>query len=205
MLQDIEWIFFDMGSTLIDETEADLHRIRDMIAGTDITLEAYCEKRIELIRQGMDNYGANAYYGLTKTRWHGEDEKPNPEAIPILEEMKRRGYRLGIIANQYPGTEERLSGWGMLKYFDVVAPSAELGMEKPDPAIFKWALEQAGCKAQNAVYVGDRLDNDVVPAKRLGMHSIRFLNGLGAYREPRLDDEIPEYTIRSLLELKDLL
>ena len=52
----IEWVFFDMGSTLIDETEADLHRIRDMITGTGVTEKAYCEKRFEMIRKGIGAY-----------------------------------------------------------------------------------------------------------------------------------------------------
>lgn len=204
-LKEIEWIFFDMGSTLVDEREADLHRIKEMTAGTDITIEAYREKRLELIRQGQNDYAAIAYYGMTKTPWHSEDEIPYSDAIPVLEELKSKGYRLGIIANQPLGSEQRLAKWGLLPYFDVVAPSAELGVAKPDPAIFEWALTKAGCKAQNTVFVGDRLENDVAPANRLGMHSIRILRGLGAYHEPQSNDEIPEYTIRSLSELTDLL
>ncbi len=47
MLEGINWIFFDLGSTLIDETAADARRITEMISGTDITEEAYREKRLE--------------------------------------------------------------------------------------------------------------------------------------------------------------
>ena len=49
MFSDIKWIFYDLGSTLIDETEADSRRIKEMVAGTDITEEAYREKRLEMI------------------------------------------------------------------------------------------------------------------------------------------------------------
>ena len=202
----IEWIFFDIGSTLIDETEADLHRIRDMIAGTDVTEEAYRQKRLEMIHKGLGgDQGAIEYFGLTKTPWHSEDEKPYEDAIPTLEELKHRGYKLGIIANQPPGTAQRLENWGLLMYFDVIAPSAELGISKPDSRIFQWALAQANCPAQNAVMIGDRLDNDIAPANRLGIHSIRLLRGLGAYHEPQSADEIPEYTIQTLAELFDLI
>ena len=54
MLADIKWIFFDLGSTLIDETAADTRRIMEMISGTDITEEAYREKRFEMIRKGLN-------------------------------------------------------------------------------------------------------------------------------------------------------
>ena len=205
-MQQIKWVFFDLGSTLIDETEADLHRIRDMIAGTDITVQAYCQKRFEMIRKGIGgDQGAIDYFGLTKTPWHSEDEKPYEDAAPVLEKIKQRGYKLGIIANQPPGTEERLEKWGMIGFFDVIAASAELGMSKPDHAIFRWALEQADCSAGDAVMVGDRLDNDMAPANRLGMHSVRLLRGLGAYHEPQTSDECPEYTIRTLAELSGLI
>ena len=190
---------------MIDETEADLHQIRDMIAGTDVTEKAYCEKRFEMIRKGIGGDQAIEFFSLTKTPWHSEDEKPFKDAIPILAELKRRGINLGIIANQPLGTAERLKKWGMIKFFDVIAASAELGIAKPDPAIFQWALEQANCIPRNAVMVGDRLDNDIAPANRTGIHTVRLLRGIGAYHEPQSRDELPEYTIRTLAELFDLI
>ena len=198
-------IFFDLGSTLIDETAADLHRIRDMLQGTGITQEQYCEKRLEMIRQGRPgDQAAIAFFGLKKTPWHSEDETPYPDAEATLSELKRRGFRLGIIANQNPGTEQRLSKWGLLAFFDVIAASAELGVAKPDPAIFEWALKAADCPAENAVMVGDRLDNDVAPANRMGMRTVRILRGLGALHEPQSADERPAHTVRTLTELSAL-
>jgi putative hydrolase of the HAD superfamily len=206
MLSVISWIFFDLGSTLIDETEADRHRVKEMTAGTGITQEAYCEKRLEMIRQGLNGDAEAArFFGLKKTPWRSEDETPYPDAVPVLEALKRRGFRLGVIANQNPGTAQRLKNWEMLGYFGVIAASAELGWAKPDTAIFIWALGQAGCPAGKAVMVGDRTDNDIAPANCLGMHTVRLLRGLGAYREPQCEKERPEYTIRTLAELPDLL
>ena len=201
-----KWVFFDLGSTLIDETAADTRRIKEMISGTNITEEEYREKRLEMIRKGRNgDLSAIEYFALTKTPWHSEDEVPYPDAVPTLRELKRRGYKLGVIANQNYGTEIRLKNWNLLRFFEVIAASAELGMAKPDPAIFEWALKQADCSPQNAVMVGDRMDNDMEPANRLGMHSVRLKRGLGAYHEPQSDDEVPEYTISMLAELLDLL
>ena len=206
MLLPVQWVFYDLGSTLIDETAADTRRIREMIAGTDVTEQAYREKRLEMIRNGRNgDLSAMEFFALTKTPWHSEDEVPFPDAASTLKELKRRAYRLGVIANQNVGTEQRLKNWNLLQYFDVIAASAELGMAKPDPAIFEWALKQACCKAQNAVMVGDRMDNDIAPANRLGMHTVCLKRGLGAYHEPQSDEEKPEFTISTLAELLDIL
>ena len=206
MLLPVKWVFFDLGSTLIDETAADTRRIREMIAGTDVTEQAYREKRLEMIRNGRNgDLSAMEFFALTKTPWHSEDEVPFPDAASTLKELKRRAFRLGVIANQNIGTVQRLKNWNLLPYFDVIAASAELGMAKPDPAIFEWALKQACCKAQNAVMVGDRMDNDIAPANRLGMHTVRLKRGLGAYHEPQSNDEKPEFTISTLAELLDII
>ena len=202
MKQIIRWFFFDLGSTLIDETEADLHRIHDMISGTDVTVETYLKKRLEMIKHGEPgDLAAMDFFGLKKTPWHTEDEKPYPDAIPTLEELKRNGFKLGVIANQNLGTVDRLAKWNMLEYFDVIASSAELGVAKPDHKIFQWALDRAQCLAQEAVMIGDRLDNDVAPANQLGMHTVRILQGQGAYYEPKTKDEVPDYTIEKLSDV----
>ena len=206
MFTNIKWIFFDLGSTLIDETGADSRRIKEMVSGTDITEEAYREKRFEMIRKGLNgDLSTIDYFGLTKTPWHSEDEVPYPDVVPTLTELKQRGYKLAVIANQKHGTEQRLYNWNLRQFFHVIAASAELGMSKPDLAIFEWALTQTDCYPQNAIMVGDRLDNDIGPANRLGMHTVRLLRGLGAYHEPQSVYEIAEYTISSLAEIFDLL
>ena len=201
-LKNISWIFFDLGSTIIDETKADLHRIQEMTAGTDVTIEAYCAKRLEFFRQGLSgDKEAAAFFGLTKTPWHNEDEVLFPDAVPALMELKRQGFKLGVIANQKPGMRERLKNWNMLKYFDVMAISSELGIEKPDPEIFKWALGEADCPTPNAVMVGDRLDNDIAPANQIGMYTIRVLRGPRACQEPRSVNERPNQTIKTLRDI----
>lgn len=206
MLADIKWIFFDLGSTLIDETEADTRRIKEMISGTNITEEAFREKRFEMIRKGLNgDLSTIDYFGLTKTPWHSEDEVPYTDVVSVLTELQQHGYKLGVVANQNYGTKQRLNNWNLLQFFNIIAASAELGMEKLNLAIFEWALNQADCCPQNAVMVGDRMDNDMAPANSLGMHTVRLLRGLGAYHKPQSVDEKPEYTISSLAKLLDLL
>ena len=81
-------------------------------------------------------------------------------------------YQLGIIANQPPMITDYLRRRGMLNYFRIVAISERLGMRKPEPAIFEWALQQAKTPPEAAVMIGDRVDHDVAPAKQLGMRTI---------------------------------
>ena len=205
ILLDVKWIFFDVGSTLMDETEAYDHRVREMIAGTDITFSAFDSKRIELAKQGFDgNSEAINHFGLEKTPWHWEDEKPFEDAAETLEALKKRGYHLGIIANQVQGTAQRLDDWGLLKYCDVVAASAELGVAKPDPLIFEKALELAGCQPCDSVMVGDRLDNDIRPAKNLGMRTVWIRKGLSKYQLVALGKNVADWIIVNLSDLKQV-
>ena len=202
---DVKWIFFDVGSTLVDETEAYNHRAREMIDGTGITFFAFDSKRIELAKQGFDgNSEAIRYFGLTKTPWHSEDEKPFADAYETLEALKERGYRLGIIANQAVGTAKRLDAWGLLKYFEVIAASAELGIAKPNKLIFEKALQMAGCHSNNSVMVGDRLDNDILPAKELGMKTVWIRKGLSIYQHIELGKNITDWIIDNLSDLKEI-
>ena len=80
--------------------------------------------------------------------------------------------------------------------------SAEEGVEKPNPRIFQIALERANCLPENAVMVGDRLDNDIIPAKELGMKTIWVKQGFAEYK---LDSVSPDYIIKTLEEIKIFL
>ena len=198
----IKWIFFDVGSTLIDETKAYDHRARDMIKGTQITFEQFDKMRIALASKGLDgNSAAIDFFGLEKNPWHSEDELPYPEAETVLKNLFEKGYRLGVIANQNSGLDARLEKWGLRKYFTLIVSSAEIGCAKPDLEIFKRALAMANCKADECVMIGDRLDNDVRPAKAIGMKSVWIRNGLARHQSASLGDGIVDLVINSLIEL----
>lgn len=202
----VKWIFLDVGSTLVDETEAYDHRVREMIAGTNITFKEFDDVRIALAQQGLDgNSVAIKHLGLTKTPWHSEDEVPYSDAHSTLSALVAKGYKLGIIANQNLGTIERLEAWGLRQYFDVIATSAELGYAKPDKEIFEKAFELAGCTAEESVMVGDRLDNDIIPAKTIGMKTVWVKNGLAQYQGAELGKDVVDYQIGSLSELLHIL
>ena len=198
---EIKWIFFDLVSTLIDETEAYARRVRETVSGTDVSTAQFAAIMRRSFSQGSDGYGeALAFFHLQKTPWHSEDERLYPDCAAVLEALNARGYRLGVIANQILGTAERLKDHGILQFFDMIAASAELDAAKPDPAIFLWALQTAGCRPENAVMIGDRIDNDILPAQSLGMKTVRVLSGPSAAYHPQI-----EPADRTVSRLADLL
>lgn len=202
---DIKWLFFDVGSTLVDETECYNQRIIDAISGTDITFEEFNEKRIEFSKQNLKgDIEAINFFGLIKTPWHKELEKPYPDAEKVLQQLSTKSYKIGIIANQSAGTAERLEKWGLMKYISLVLSSAEEGVAKPEPEIFLRALSHAECKPSEAFMIGDRLDNDIYPAKKLGMKTVWVKQGMAVYQKPQNETYTADFTVSSLTEIIDI-
>ena len=103
-----------------------------------------------------------------------------PETIDALEKLSQN-YQLGIIANQSATVRALLEEWGIESYFQLIILSEEVGLSKSDSTIFKLALQKANTTANRIIYVGDRYDNDIVPAKSLGMRAVRILTGMGRF------------------------
>ena len=203
-MTDIKWLFFDIGSTLVDESIAYRKRIERTVANTDISYDEFYRKMVGISKQNQDAYNsAVAVYGLNKIPWNSDDEVVYPEAEECLRELSKR-YKIGIIANQNPGSRERLEKIGLLKYIDLVVASAEEGVAKPDLRIFRIALERAACKPEEAVMVGDRIDNDIIPAKKLGMKTVWIRQGFGGYAELKTVEEQPDYIVNTLAEITEL-
>ena len=203
-MKNIKWIFFDIGSTLVDESIAYKNRIEKTIANTYISYDEFYQRMVKISK-----YDQNAYntvieeYSLKKAPWNNDDEFVYPEAENCLSELGKR-YKIGIIANQKLGSEQRLEKLGLLRYIDLVIASAEEGVAKPDLRIFQIALERANCKPEEAIMVGDRIDNDIIPANKIGMITVWIKQGFGGYAEPKEPEELPDYTVTSLVEITGL-
>ena len=89
-----------------------------------------------------------------------------------LHELRRRGYRLGVISNSDGRVERLLEDVGLLPHFEFVIDSGRAGMEKPDPRIFHLGLDALGVAPDEAVYVGDVYEIDVAGARAAGMRAI---------------------------------
>lgn len=192
----IQWIFFDLGSTLIDETDCIEFRVAETLkqAGAPSKEEFYRQMEYFSSVNMLPYKDTVKKFGLEKVRWLKELEKLYPESKEVLQALHGR-YKLGIIANQSAGTEERLVQFGIRNYFDVVVASAEAGVAKPDKRIFELALSQAGCSAREACMVGDRLDNDITPAAEMGMSTVWVRQGWFGMENANLARFKPNFTV----------
>lgn len=205
LMNGVRWVFLDIGSTLVDESLAVRNRVARTVAGTGVSFDEFYDRMMEISRTDPGAYRrALEHYGLTPVPWDSADERPYPEAADCLQRLHGR-YGIGVVANQVPGCEGRLKEMGLLPHIDLVVASAEAGVAKPDLRIFQIALDRANCPARAALMVGDRIDNDIRPARALGMGTVWLRQGLGGLCAPRTEDERPDHTVRSLRELADLL
>jgi HAD superfamily hydrolase (TIGR01549 family) len=98
-----------------------------------------------------------------------------PDALRCLERLHTAGLRVGAVGNQPQSVERWLRdrvGAAVL-----VASSASWGIAKPDARFFERVLDLAGCPAEEVAYVGDRVDNDVLPAAAAGMRTVLVRRG----------------------------
>lgn len=173
----VEWIFFDVGNTLVDESVAYEARLREAAALIGKSYEQLQKEALDFYRQNdKGDLAVMDKYGIPRLKWHKEDERLYPETVEVLKFLKAK-YKIGVIA------------------------SAEEGVSKPDPRIFEIALERAGCKAENAVMIGDRIDNDVVPAKKMGMKTVWIRQGGGGLWQLQGPEQQPDFTVDNLGEL----
>ena len=89
-----------------------------------------------------------------------------------------------------------------LEYFQAVIESAEVGIRKPDPSIYRLGIEATGCPSADCVVIGDSFGKDIVPAHSLGCETV-WLKGRGWDRET-VDESVPTHIITDLAELLKL-
>jgi putative hydrolase of the HAD superfamily len=95
-----------------------------------------------------------------------------PDVLPVLERLRSDGFRLGVVSNFEEWLEQLLESLGVTGFFEVRVISGIEGYEKPDPRIFRLALDRMGVQPQEAAYVGDSVQFDVDPAIKVGMAGI---------------------------------
>ncbi|MFB3738778.1 MAG: HAD family hydrolase [Candidatus Velamenicoccus archaeovorus] len=183
----------ELGGAFTDEEfDAEYARCRRAQAGS---FRRHLARRF--LGEGAD-VGAVERHAAPWWRYGPDDLEPGArEVVPVLAHR----YRLGLIANQPSAVREALIRDGLDEHFEVRLVSEDVGIEKPDPEIFRRALERASVEPERATMVGDRLDHDVRPARAAGMRAVWMLRGEAP------DDPTPEQleeadaVVRSLAEL----
>ena len=204
LMNKIKWIFFDIGSTLVDESAVYENRIKEITQGNNIDKNEFVAKVIECAQTSPKPIVSAAEdYGVNVPAWRHDLEVLYPDSKEVLQRL-RQNYKIGIIANQDFGTEQRLTDFNVRQYIDLIIASAEEGVAKPDLRIFQIALDRANCKPEEAIMVGDRIDNDIIPANKIGMTTVWIKQGFGSYAEPKTVEEQPDYIVNSLAEITEV-
>jgi putative hydrolase of the HAD superfamily len=112
-----------------------------------------------------------------------------PEVIEVLSQLKSGGYKLGIVSNWSSALLHLCAALGLEHYMDVISVSAVIGWEKPSPLIFQKALSSIEVLPEEALYVGDTYQDDILGARNAGMQAILIdrLN-VSSYPGPRIQD-----------------
>ena len=177
-------VVFDVGETLVDETRhwgewADWLGVPKLtfFAAMGVVIERRWHHRrvFELVRPGLDVEAEHRRRAAAGWSYTLEPSDFYPDALPCLRALRAAGLRVGIAGNQPLAVEGALAALGVSA--DFIASSARWGVEKPDLAFFAKVVEAAGVPASEIAYVGDRLDNDVLPAGRAGMRSVFIRRG----------------------------
>jgi HAD superfamily hydrolase (TIGR01549 family) len=178
------WVCLDVGETLIDET-----RIWSLWADVlGIPRLTFMASLGAVIARGGEHRDVFGEFGFPEAQWRGRIPEVErryggfaeadlyPDARPALAGLAQAGYRVAVLANQPASRSAELRALGIAP--EVLAMSDEMGVAKPDPAFFRRTLELLGAPPPEQVaYVGDRVDNDVLPAMAAGMRAVWLRRG----------------------------
>ncbi len=215
----IDHVFLDIGGVIYDDrvyAEAWRRALRE--AGGTFTDAAF-DDEYAACRAGQDRsfrvHLAAAFLGpdpdlraleaRAARYWQYPPSALHADVVPTLHELLDAGYRLGVIANQPSQVRAAMERDGLVGFFEVWGVSDDLGLHKPDPALFLRTLELAGVAGERTVMVGDRLDYDMRPARAAGMHTVWLLRGEAPDDPTPAQLAEPDVTIEDLQQLPDVL
>jgi FMN phosphatase YigB (HAD superfamily) len=186
----VEAVVFDVGETLVDESPHWL-LVAEAAGVPALTLLGVMGG---LIGRGRDFGEVWAVLGVEPPEGEFPMDTWYPDALACLARLRSAGYRVCACGNTPRSAEELVA-----PHVDVAASSAGLGVRKPSPEFFARIVELAGAPAEKIAYVGDRVDNDVVPALAAGLVAVHVRRGpWGFLQEPppqaivvRSLDELP--------------
>jgi putative hydrolase of the HAD superfamily len=115
-------------------------------------------------------------HAVAKKYWLHPEGSLYGDAVVFLRAIKGV-VKVAVVANQEEATKDALIRDGVGELIDVWGISATVGLEKPSPEFFQWALDQLGVRAGEVLHIGNRFDTDVLPAKALGMRAAWLLRG----------------------------
>ncbi|WP_232306531.1 HAD family hydrolase [Thermobifida cellulosilytica] len=212
----IRSVVFDVGETLVDETRI-FSRWADRLGVPQLTFfgtigGVLAEGRpmldaFRLVKPGFDLDAELAAWQREEPdslRENFDEDDLYPDVRPALERLRDRGLHVLVAGNQPVQAEAALRAMD-LPVADIHVSDA-WGVAKPERAFFTRVVEEAGCAAEEILYVGDRVDNDVVPAREAGLRAALLRRGPWGYlHAERPEAARADVIVSSLTELVDWL
>jgi HAD superfamily hydrolase (TIGR01662 family) len=204
------WACLDVGETLIDETRiwqvwADVLEIPQLtfMAALGAVIARGGEHRDVFDQFGFVEAAWRARVREVERRYGGFHEQDlYPDARPTVEALTQAGYHVAVVANQPAARTAQLRALGISP--EVMAMSDEMGVAKPDPAFFRRTLElMDNVPPERVAYVGDRVDNDVLPAMAAGMRAVWLRRGPWGVIQQLPPNVHPALVVDSLAQLVD--
>lgn len=157
----VKAVVFDVGETLVDETRQ-WEECADAAGVPRFTYMALAGVAIE---RGEQPHRAHTAAPFTEADLY-------PDALPTIAGLRETGVRVGVAGNMAEENEIFIA-----RLVEFVASSQRWGVSKPAAAFFAHVCEVAGSPPSDVAYVGDRVDNDVVPALAFGMQAVHIRRG----------------------------
>ena len=218
----ITTLFFDIGETILDagsqmDALMEVHRNVLEDFGFSISQDEYRQLDDRMIRAFVPSAmhaitwhfakpNVSLYHEITGELRSHYDEIRQIESrlypgVDGLLETLAGDFTLGLAGNAPVSAPKSLDGLGVLRWFTHTDVSGRIGIKKPDHRFFETILANARTSASEAAMIGDRLDNDIIPAKRIGMKTIWIRWGRYRVMDPRTPDEIPDATVADVCEI----
>jgi HAD superfamily hydrolase (TIGR01662 family) len=211
----IKAVVFDVGETLVDETReygtwADWlgiprHTFVSLFGAVIASGKDYRDT-FQVFRPGFDlTAEREARAAAGQPEWFGEDDL-YPDVRSALSKLRASGVWVGIAGNQTVRAGDLLRGLDLPT--DFIATSDDWGVQKPDTLFFEKVFEASRANdPSEIVYVGDRIDNDLRPAKAVGLKTVHVQRGPWGwiFRESPELDQVADWRVKSLVEIPDLI
>lgn len=181
----------EMSSVSDSSSVSDLSSVSNSDASSESLFLSLSDSEIQQIAVDMARYiNAKTLALLNENR-------------QVLEHLKQKGYPMVLVSNFYGNINQVLKDAGIDGYFKDVIESAVVGVRKPNPAIFALGVCALDLPASQVLVVGDTYGKDIVPAHKLGCHTL-WIKGL-QWEEKKVDESIPDGIIKKLSEMEGFL
>lgn len=225
----IRAVLFDVGGPLDTEvtyeTLIDQHMLEALaLARRPVTAAEFAEAN----RRAVESFAPNTYLAIIWTLTDGDPTlaaevygavaarrgerhvatgglELRPGIPELLRELDRMGLLLGLVANQPAAKIADLDRYGIGRYFRHREVAGHHGYSKPDVRIFLRACEDLVVAPEECIMVGDRVDNDIVPAQLLGMRTVLLRAGRHIDQQPRSPDEVPDAEVSDVSKMREAI